>query len=203
MPCLSQVIWCKLHVLVGPGSVGRAWTCPALESRSWTSTCHLDTHWPFTGFRWTLKLGDSSLGRARDTQRYAGMLIRLLASSSLLLHWHIIIYIGWRTAPILRQTRLDGREPRRNCSVGDQRSQLTALNGRNGLTMSSSISTSPDTINPPQSHVAPLLRLTRLWPKPTLAGPAPQRATQCRVRVSGPPMSSRSDRPTECFKARF
>ena len=44
----------------------------------------MDTHWPFTGFRWTLKLGDSSLERARDTQRYAGMLIRLLASSSLL-----------------------------------------------------------------------------------------------------------------------
>lgn len=112
--------------------------------------------------------------------------------------------IGWRTAPILRQTRLDGREPRRNCSVGDQRSQLTALNGRNGLTMLPHPSQHPLTPSTPHNLTfAPLLRLTRLWPKPTLAGPAPQRATQCRVRVSGPPMSSRSDRPTECFKARF
>ena len=110
----------------------------------------------------------------------------------------------WVTAPILRQTRLDGREPRRNCSVGDQRSQLTALNGRDGLTMLPHPSQHP--LTPSTRHnltFAPLLRLTRLWPKPTLAGPAPQRATQCRVRVSGPPMSSRSDRPTECFKARF
>ena len=74
----------------------------------------MDTHWPFTGFRWTLKLGDSSLERARDTQRYAGMLIRLLASSSLLVQLEKVHEVwdlektGILPGPSLNDTRVHG-----------------------------------------------------------------------------------------------